>query len=108
MNKLLLVLLMMLVSSPVYAKSYARRFPSDTSLEVATPADLPFKGVSSAAPSNPDEGDTYIDSDDDKLYIYYGGTWQELHTLTPAAVVNRTIVGGGDRTLIGGATRTII
>ena len=33
----------------------------------------------------PVEGLMYINSSNDNLYIYYGGTWQILHTLTPAA-----------------------
>lgn len=43
-----------------------------------------FQGVLAAAPSNPQEGWTYINSGDDGYYIYYDGTWQLLHTLTPA------------------------
>ena len=45
-----------------------------------------FKGVLAAAPSSPEEGWTYVDSGDDGYYIYYGGSWQLLHTLTPAAL----------------------
>lgn len=63
--------------------------------------------VSADAPSNPKEGTMYIDSDDDKLYIYYGGSWQELHTLTPAVADVRVVIGGDTRTLIGGDTRTL-
>jgi len=43
-----------------------------------------FQGVLASAPSNPEEGWTYINSGDNGYYIYYGGTWQLLHTLTPA------------------------
>lgn len=42
-----------------------------------------FRGVLSSAPSSPSEGWTYINSTNDGYYIYYGGTWQLLHTLTP-------------------------
>lgn len=45
-----------------------------------------FRGVLASAPSTPEEGWTYINSSDYKYYIYYGGAWQELHTLTPATV----------------------
>lgn len=44
-----------------------------------------FRGVLSSAPSGPSEGWTYINSTDDGYYIYYGGSWQLLHTLTPPA-----------------------
>jgi hypothetical protein len=43
-----------------------------------------FKGVLGSAPSSPDQGWMYINSGDSGLYIYYGVTWQLLHTLTPA------------------------
>ena len=43
-----------------------------------------FHGLLASAPSGPAEGWTYINSGDDGYYIYYGGTWQLLHTLTPA------------------------
>lgn len=45
-----------------------------------------FKGVLASAPSTPLEGWTYINSGDNGYYIYYGETWQLLHTLTPAAL----------------------
>jgi hypothetical protein len=45
-----------------------------------------FKGILASAPSSPVEGWYYINSGDNKLYLYYGGTWQELHTLTPATL----------------------
>jgi len=45
-----------------------------------------WRGVLADPPSSPREGWRYIDSDDDKLYIYYDGSWQELHQLTPAAL----------------------
>lgn len=34
------------------------------------------------APSGALDGWMYINTTDNKIYIYYGGTWQELHTLT--------------------------
>ena len=40
--------------------------------------------ISAAAPASPVEGQEYINSVDNKLYIYYGSQWQELHSLTPA------------------------
>ena len=42
-----------------------------------------FKGVLASAPASPVEGWTYINSGDDGYYIYYDGSWQLLHTLTP-------------------------
>lgn len=45
-----------------------------------------FQGVSASAPSSPQEGWTYINSGDNGYYIYYGGGWQLLHTLTPASL----------------------
>lgn len=51
-----------------------------------------YKGVLSAAPSDPSVGDRYIDSGDDTMYVYYGGTWQSIHTLTPATAA--PIIGG--------------
>lgn len=44
-----------------------------------------FRGVSASEPTSPVEGWTYINSGDDGYYIYYGGTWQLLHTLTGAS-----------------------
>jgi len=43
-----------------------------------------FLGIFASAPSNPEEGNTYINSTDNGYYIFYGGTWQLLHTLTPS------------------------
>lgn len=51
-----------------------------------------YKGLSATPPSNPSVGDRYIDTDDDTMYVYYGGTWQSLHVLTPAAPA--PIIGG--------------
>jgi hypothetical protein len=45
-----------------------------------------FLGIFAVAPASPGEGDTYINSGDNNYYIYYGGTWQVLHTLTPATL----------------------
>jgi hypothetical protein len=44
-----------------------------------------FKGVLASAPLFPQEDWFYINSIDNGYYVYYGGTWQLLHTLTPAA-----------------------
>jgi hypothetical protein len=57
--------------------------------------DSNFRGVSATAPSSPQEGWTYIDSDDNGYYIYYGESWQLLHTLTPAAL-NFLLLESGD------------
>lgn len=40
-----------------------------------------FQGVMASAPSNPVDGWTYINSGNNGYYIYYGGSWQLLHTL---------------------------
>ena len=45
-----------------------------------------FKGILASAPSSPSEGWTYINSGTNGYYIYYGGTWQLLATLTPLAL----------------------
>ena len=45
-----------------------------------------FLGIFASAPSLPEEGQRYINSGDNGLYIYYGGAWQLLHTLTPATL----------------------
>ncbi len=42
-----------------------------------------FLGVFSSAPSGTN-GDVYINSTDDKMYMYYLASWVELHTLTEA------------------------
>jgi len=44
-----------------------------------------FQGSQSDTPTSPEQGDMYIDTDDNILYIYYGSTWQAIHELTPAA-----------------------
>lgn len=41
----------------------------------------PFRGVLAAAPSSPEDGWMYINSGDNSLYLYYGGTWNLLHAL---------------------------
>lgn len=35
-------------------------------------------------PSGASEGDLFINTTDDGMKVYYGGTWQTLHTLTAA------------------------
>lgn len=45
-----------------------------------------FRGVLGSAPSGPETGWTYVNSSDHGYYIYYGGTWQKLHTLIAAAL----------------------
>jgi len=37
--------------------------------------------VSTTAPLNSVDGQLYINSVTDTMYVYYAGTWQELHTL---------------------------
>lgn len=58
----------------------------------------PFRGVLAAAPTGPEEGWTYINSGDNGYYIYYGGTWQLLHTLT-AGAASYILLENGDRLL---------
>ena len=55
-------------------------------IKIETPTFCNFKGILPSAPISPDEGWTYINSVNDTLYIYYGGTWQALHLLTPAVL----------------------
>ena len=45
-----------------------------------------YQGVLASPPSGPIEGWTYINSGDNGYYIYYGGAWQLIATLTPAAL----------------------
>ena len=45
------------------------------------------------APTTPHEGEMYENALDDTVYIYYGGTWQVLHVLTPA---DRILLEDGD------------
>lgn len=44
-----------------------------------------FLGVRSSVPTSSINGMTYINSSNNGFYIYYAGTWQLLHTLTPAS-----------------------
>ena len=55
--------------------------------------------VSAVAPLNPTSGQMYVNSGDDKVYIYYSGTWQALHTLTPA-VLTYLLMETGDTLLL--------
>lgn len=57
-----------------------------------------FRGVLSSAPSGND-GNTYINSSDNGYYIYYGGAWQLIATLTPAAS-SKMLLETGDRILL--------
>jgi hypothetical protein len=52
-----------------------------------------FWGVLAAAPASPGEGDTYLNSGDNKLYMYYSFSWQELHNLTAATPVSGNPIG---------------
>jgi len=61
-------------------------------------------GLLASAPSNPLDGWTYINSADNTLYIYYGGTWQSLHVLTPATNVDITNEDGTTITNEDGTT----
>ncbi len=47
-----------------------------------------FKGVLATAPASPQPGWLYINSTNNKLYIYYNDTWQVLHTLKGIEYVN--------------------
>jgi hypothetical protein len=42
--------------------------------------------VAAAAPAAPTEGLLYVNSVTNTVYIYYGGAWQALHVLVPAAL----------------------
>ena len=45
------------------------------------------------APTSPEAGQLYIDTDDDKLYIFYSGIWQAIATLTPPVPVTGNPIG---------------
>jgi hypothetical protein len=62
--------------------------------------DSNFKGVLSSEPSNPAQGWTYINSGDNGYYIFYGSTWQLLHTLTPATQEN--VIFDGENVIFDG------
>jgi hypothetical protein len=59
-----------------------------------------FRGVSASAPTSPEEGWTYVNSGDNGYYIYYGGTWQLLHTLTPATLYELLLETGGTDSIL--------
>lgn len=62
-----------------------------------------FKGLLASAPAGALEGWRYINSGDNGYYIYYGGTWQLLHTLTPA-VLSFLLLEIGDYILLEDGT----
>lgn len=62
--------------------------------------DSTFRGVKSSEPSNPKQGWTYVNSTDHGYYIYYGNTWQLLHTLTPASQEN--VIFDGENVIFDG------
>lgn len=64
-----------------------------------------FRGILSSAPNNPREGWFYINDGDNKLYVYYGEQWQELHALV--APTYATIVTGNPIGLLLGLTYTV-
>jgi hypothetical protein len=66
--------------------------------------DSSFKGILSIDPASPDQGWTYINSTNHGYYIYYGGAWQLLHTLTPAENVDLTNEDGTTLTNEDGTT----
>lgn len=39
----------------------------------------------SSDPASASEGDLFINTADNGYKVYYGGTWQTLHTLTPSS-----------------------
>lgn len=50
---------------------------------------LDFYGATPTGASDPasaSEGDLFINTSDHGYKVYYGGTWQTLHTLTAAAL----------------------
>jgi hypothetical protein len=51
--------------------------------------------IYASAPASPVEGQAYLSSADDKIYIFYFGTWQALHTLssTPPAIGDGQLMG---------------
>ena len=63
--------------------------------------------VLASAPTSPTEGSWYINSGDNKVYVYYGGTWQDLHALTPAAA-NYLLLESGDSLLLESGDKLIL
>lgn len=59
---------------------------------------LSMRGVLASAPSSPQQGWMYINSGDNVLYIYYGSTWQALHTLS--LLLNYLLLETGDSILL--------
>jgi hypothetical protein len=59
-----------------------------------------YRGVLAAAPAAALGGDTYINSVDNKYYIYYGGQWQVILTLTPATQEN--VIFDGENVIFDG------
>jgi len=47
-----------------------------------------FRGVLGSDPTDAVDGDTYINSGNHTLYMYYGHLWQTLHVLTPAYLLD--------------------
>lgn len=65
-----------------------------------------FKGVSGSAPSSPDQGWTYINSGNNGYYIYYGLTWQLLHTLI--ATTSFMLLESGDILLLESGDKLVL
>ncbi len=55
----------------------------------------PIKQVTSD-PASAKEGSLIINTADNGMKVYYGGTWQTLHTLTPAAALFLLLEDGFD------------
>ncbi len=66
-----------------------------------------FKGVLAIAPANPIEGWRYIDSDNDTMYVYYGGSWQSIHVLTPATA-DYLLMETGDTLLLESGDKIVL
>lgn len=61
--------------------------------------DTTFRGVLASEPSNPKEGQRYINSGNNTYYIYYGEKWQVLHVLQ-SAVLEFLLLEDGDFLLL--------
>jgi len=66
-----------------------------------------FRGTLASAPGNPSDGWMYINSGNDTMYVYYDGTWQSIHTLTPATA-EFLLLESGDAVLLESGDKVVL